>query len=47
MFYDFDMYCNFNGYMKDFIKIYKRSKFLYELDYNSDGFEWIDVNNYY
>jgi 1,4-alpha-glucan branching enzyme len=47
MLYDFDMHCNLNGYMKDLIKIYKRSKPLYELDHNPDGFEWIDVNNHH
>lgn len=47
MLYDFDMHRNLNGYMKDLIKIYKRSKPLYELDHNPDGFEWIDVNNHH
>ena len=47
MLYDFDMHRNLNGYMKELIKIYKRSKPLYELDHNPDGFEWIDVNNHH
>ena len=47
MLYEFDMHRNLNGYMKDLIKIYKRSKPLYELDHNPDGFEWIDVNNHH
>ena len=33
------------AYVKELIKIYKRSKALYELDHRHDGFEWIDANN--
>ena len=33
------------AYIKELLKIYKRSKPLYELDHRHDGFEWIDVNN--
>ena len=31
--------------LKNYLKLYKRSKPLYELDHRHDGFEWIDVNN--
>lgn len=44
---DYEMHSKLNGYVKQLIKIYKRSKPLYELDHLSDSFEWIDVNNYH
>jgi 1,4-alpha-glucan branching enzyme len=34
-----------NDFIKSLLKIYKRSKPLYELDHVYEGFEWIDVNN--
>ncbi len=34
-----------NIFFKDLIKFYKRSKPLYELDDQPEGFEWIDVHN--
>ncbi|WP_462411219.1 1,4-alpha-glucan branching protein GlgB [Neobacillus sp. Marseille-QA0830] len=42
---DYDMHRKLNDYVKVLIKLYKRSKALYELDYLWDGFEWIDVDN--
>lgn len=42
---DYEMHQKANEYMKEVIKIYKRSKPLYQLDYQHEGFEWIDVNN--
>ncbi|NWQ43118.1 1,4-alpha-glucan branching protein GlgB [Bacillus sp. EB106-08-02-XG196] len=42
---DYEMHQNVNQYVKQLTKIYKRSKALYELDHNHDGFEWIDCNN--
>lgn len=34
-----------NFYVKMLMKVYKRSKALYELDHLQAGFEWIDVDN--
>ena len=42
---DYDMHQKMHAYTKQLIKIYKRSKPLYELDSTYDGFEWIDANN--
>jgi 1,4-alpha-glucan branching enzyme len=42
---EYDMHRKLNVYVKMLIKLYKRSKALYELDHLHDGFEWIDVNN--
>ncbi|WHY85104.1 1,4-alpha-glucan branching protein GlgB [Neobacillus novalis] len=42
---DYDMHHNLNAYVKVLIKLYNRSKALYELDHLQDGFEWIDANN--
>jgi 1,4-alpha-glucan branching enzyme len=42
---EFDMHQKLNAYVKELIKVYKRSKPLYELDHLQAGFEWIDVNN--
>ncbi|SDN90093.1 1,4-alpha-glucan branching protein GlgB [Bacillus sp. OK048] len=42
---DYEMHQNVNQYVKQLIKVYKRSKALYELDHMHDGFEWIDCNN--
>lgn len=42
---DYEMHQKVNAYLKQLIKIYKRSKPLYELDHTPEGFEWIDVNN--
>ncbi|KOO46735.1 1,4-alpha-glucan branching enzyme [Priestia koreensis] len=42
---DFDMHAKMNIYFKELMKIYNRSKPLFEVDYSPEGFEWIDVNN--
>ncbi|WP_338449209.1 1,4-alpha-glucan branching protein GlgB [Niallia oryzisoli] len=42
---DYDMHRKMKAYVKKLLKLYKRSKPLYELDHLHDGFEWIDVNN--
>lgn len=42
---EYEMHKNLNNYVKELIKLYKRSRPLYELDHLQDGFEWIDVNN--
>jgi 1,4-alpha-glucan branching enzyme len=42
---EYDMHRNLNAYVKELLKIYKRSKPFYELDHIHEGFEWIDVNN--
>lgn len=41
----YEMHAKTNHYVKNLIKLYKRSKSLYELDHVSEGFEWIDANN--
>ena len=42
---EYEMHKKLNPYVKELVKIYKRSKPLYELDHFHEGFEWIDVNN--
>jgi 1,4-alpha-glucan branching enzyme len=42
---NYDMHRKLNAYVKELLKIYKRSKPLYEMDYLQKGFEWIDVHN--
>jgi 1,4-alpha-glucan branching enzyme len=42
---EYEMHRNLNLFVKELIKLYKRSGSLYELDHLQDGFEWIDVNN--
>lgn len=42
---EYDMHKKLNAYVKELIKLYKRSRPLYELDYLQSGFEWIDVHN--
>lgn len=42
---DYGMHEKLNLFVKELIKIYKRSKPLYELDHVYDGFEWIDADN--
>ena len=34
-----------HDYFKDLIRLYKRSKPLWELDHLAEGFQWIDANN--
>lgn len=41
----YEMHQNLNKYVKELLKIYKRSNSLYEMDHLYEGFEWIDVNN--
>lgn len=43
--FDYEMHQKMDAYCKQLLKIYKRSKPLYELDHTYEGFEWIDVNN--
>jgi 1,4-alpha-glucan branching enzyme len=45
MLFDYEMHQKANDYVKEILKIYKRSKPLYQLDHRHEGFEWIDVNN--
>lgn len=42
---DYEMHKKANDYVKELIKVYKRSKPLFELDHLQDGFEWIDCHN--
>ena len=42
---DYDSHRGANNYIKDLNTIYNKEKALYELDYNQDGFRWIDANN--
>ncbi|MBB6445820.1 1,4-alpha-glucan branching enzyme [Bacillus benzoevorans] len=42
---DYDMHRKINEYVKELLKIYKKSKPLFELDHDVHGFEWIDVDN--
>ena len=41
----YEMHQKTNDYIKELFKLYKRSKPLYELDHQHEGFEWIDVDN--
>ncbi|MFS0636763.1 1,4-alpha-glucan branching protein GlgB [Mesobacillus foraminis] len=43
---DYEMHERLNHFVKELIKIYKRSKPLYELDRVYEGFEWIDADNH-
>ena len=42
---DYEMHGKLNLFVKELLKVYKRSKPLYELDHVNEGFEWIDANN--
>ncbi|MBE6053491.1 MAG: 1,4-alpha-glucan branching protein GlgB [Clostridium sartagoforme] len=42
---NFDMHKNTQGFVKELNNFYKDSKALWELDYDTSGFEWIDANN--
>lgn len=42
---DYEMHEKMNLFVKGLLKIYKRSKPLYELDNVYEGFEWIDADN--
>lgn len=43
--FDYEMHEKINHYNKELIKLYKRSKPLYEVDQSYEGFEWIDADN--
>ncbi|HAQ08323.1 MAG TPA: 1,4-alpha-glucan branching enzyme [Bacillus bacterium] len=43
--FDYEMHEKLNEYVKELIRLYKRSKPLYELDHVYEGFEWIDADN--
>ncbi|WP_251554561.1 1,4-alpha-glucan branching protein GlgB [Neobacillus muris] len=45
MLLEYDMHQRLNEYVKILIKLYKRSRALFELDHLWDGFEWIDADN--
>ena len=42
---NYDSHRTLNHFFRDLVKLYKRSKPLYELDDYPEGFEWIDVHN--
>lgn len=42
---DYEMHNKMQLYVKDLNKLYKKEKALYEVDFNYEGFEWIDCNN--
>lgn len=42
---EFDMHKKVNGFCKDLNNFYKENKSLWELDYNPEGFKWIDADN--
>jgi 1,4-alpha-glucan branching enzyme len=41
----YDMHQKIDDYTKEIVKLYKRSKPLYEVDQSYEGFEWIDADN--
>ncbi|MEH7343424.1 1,4-alpha-glucan branching protein GlgB [Bacillus sp. JJ1532] len=43
---EYDMHMKLNGYVKELLKLYKRSRPFFEMDFLQEGFEWIDVNNH-
>ncbi|WP_216829331.1 1,4-alpha-glucan branching protein GlgB [Alkalihalobacterium elongatum] len=43
---DYPSHKNFSHYMKSLNTFYKSERSLWELDHNSDGFEWIDPHDY-
>ncbi|RYI25230.1 1,4-alpha-glucan branching protein GlgB [Bacillus infantis] len=42
---DYEMHQKANRYTKDLIRLYRRSRPLFELDHVQEGFEWIDADN--
>lgn len=42
---NFDMHSKLQKYVKDLNEIYRKEKALHELDFSSDGFEWIDFSD--
>lgn len=43
---EYELHQKLNVYVKELLKLYRRSRPFYELDFLQDGFEWIDVHNY-
>nr|WP_257984232.1 1,4-alpha-glucan branching enzyme [Neobacillus cucumis] len=43
--HDFEMHRLVHHYFKDLMMLYKRSKALWQLDHENEGFEWIDPDN--
>ena len=42
---DYDMHKKLQQYVKDLNSLYKTEKALHEVDFNHEGFEWIDCND--
>lgn len=42
---DFEMHFKMNFYFKELMKLYKRTKPLWQLDHTHEGFNWIDADN--
>jgi 1,4-alpha-glucan branching enzyme len=42
---DYEMHKKMQDYVRDLNALYKREKALYEVDFNYEGFEWIDCND--
>lgn len=42
---DFPMHSALHTFIKDFNQLYRREKALFELDFDSNGFQWIDADN--
>ncbi|MEN8435770.1 1,4-alpha-glucan branching protein GlgB [Clostridium septicum] len=42
---EFEMHKKTQGYFKELNKFYKNNKALWELDYDTNGFQWIDADN--
>ncbi len=42
---DYEMHQKLQRYVKDLNRLYKREKALYEIDFDQEGFEWIDCND--
>ena len=43
---DYDMHRKLQHYMKDLNSLYTSEKAMHEIDFEYDGFEWIDCNDY-
>ncbi|MDN3016914.1 1,4-alpha-glucan branching enzyme [Paenibacillus sp. BSR1-1] len=43
--HDFEMHRLMHDYFRELMNLYKRSKPLWELDHDNEGFEWIDADN--
>ena len=42
---DFKSHHGINHYMRDLLQLYRRNPSMYELDCDSEGFEWIDFHD--